>query len=440
MHKTTTSIQAGSSPGVASYEKTTLSNGIRIVTEQIPYVRSISAGVWVDVGSRDESEKNNGLSHFVEHMVFKGTRRYKMNQIAHSLESVGGYLNAFTTKEHTCFYARILDEFLPKAIDVISDLVRFPRFLAADIEKEKQVVLEEIRNIEDDADDLIHDYFDKSLYTKHPLGFPIIGNAANVTRFSRADLVGHMERFYAPSRLVVAAAGNVRHGEVVALIEKYLGSMKSPGDIPAAPFRAQIPRSMRQRSEIVEKPITQSHICMGTIGYSVKSKQRYPLLILNTLLGEGMSSRLFQNIREKYGFAYNVYSFANFMSDTGTFGVYIGTDKNNIDNSIGLIHKELGKLRRTPVTKVELRRAKAQLKGSLMLSLENTSNRMTRLGSGELYYRECIPIDEVISRIDAVTIDDVTETAQKILRSDLFSTIIFKPSAADRVPASKLVA
>src|ERR1051326_2654240 len=309
----------------SDYKKTVLSNGIRVVTESIPYVRSIAIGVWIDVGSRDEDENTNGISHFLEHMVFKGTNRYSSQQIARSLEGVGGYLNAFTTKEHTCYYARILDDYLPQAVDVISDLAQYPVFAQKEIQKEKGVILEELKNIEDDPEDLIHDYFDRGVFTKHPLGRPIIGKAENIKNFSRADLVKHTQQNYVPGRMVVSAAGHLSHEKLVSLVEQYFGANDSRRKQPAK--EATAPKQMQAKREVIEKPIVQAHVCLGRLSFGVKSKQRYPLLVLNTLLGDGMSSRLFQNIREKYGFAYSVYSFANFLSDTGSFGVYVGTDR-----------------------------------------------------------------------------------------------------------------
>jgi len=419
----------------SQYQKTVLPNGIRIVTEEIPYVRSVSVGVWVDAGSRDEQESTNGISHFLEHMVFKGTRRFSAQQIAQSLESVGGYLNAFTTKEQTCFYARILDSNLREAIDVISDLVQYPVFNKKEMEKEKRVILEELKNIEDDPDDLIHDYLDRSVYQRHPLGFPIIGKAENISDFSKTDLTQYAGAHYVPERMVVSAAGNFKHADLVKLIEKYF---RSTAKQTAHPKRKSGPKNTRSKREVYEKPILQAHICLGTIGYSVKSMQRYPLFVLNAILGEGMSSRLFQNIREKYGFAYSVYSFANFMSDTGNFGVYIGTDNNNIDNSIELIHKELDKLRTKMVGDVEIKRAKAQLKGSMMLSLESMSNRMMRLGSGELFFGEYILLDTILKGIDAVQSDDVIELAAKLLLPENFSTVIIKPTKSTKTHLTKV--
>jgi len=409
----------------SSYKKTVLPTGLRIVTEEIPYVRSVSIGVWANVGSRDENTETNGISHFVEHMVFKGTKRYRTHQIAQSLESVGGYLNAFTSKENTCFYARILDEHLPKAVDVLSELVQRPLFEAKEIEKEKQVVLEEIKNIEDDPDDLIHDYFDRTLFPNHALGFPVIGTPKCVKELSRDDLLGHLRKHYGPGQLVVAAAGNLKHEAVVALVEKYFNlKPHRNGHLKRDLAR----RSLQGREEIFEKQITQAHVCLGTVGYSVKHQHRYPLLLLNTLLGDGMSSRLFQHIREKYGFAYNIYSFANFMSDTGNFGVYVGTDEHKVEKSIALIRKELEKLKKQTVSNAELERTKAQLKGTMMLSLENMSSRMMRLGTGELIFRDHMPVDEILRRVDGVTSAQILETANNLIRFDHFSTVIIKPA------------
>ncbi len=416
---------ADTSPLLRSkYHKTVLPNGLCIVSEAIPYVRSISIGVWINVGSRDESESNNGISHFLEHMVFKGTERFTAPQIARSLERLGGYLNAFTTKEHTCYYARILDDHLRQAVDVLSDLVQNPKVPGSELEKEKGVILEELKNIEDDPDDLIHDYFDHNIFQKHPLGFPIIGRAETVKSFSRDDLFGYIHHHYVPERMVVSAAGNVDHDALVDLVGKCFHKAKNSGSHIR---RSTGPRHSRPRKDLFEKPITQAHICLGTIGYGVKNRQRFTLLTLNTLLGEGMSSRLFQNIRERYGFAYSVYSFANLLSDTGNVGVYISTDTKNVDRSIELIYRELQKLRETPVSRAELARTKAQLKGSIMIGLESMSNRMMRLGSGEFYFNRCISLDEVLSSIDAVRIEDIQSVADKLFQFDLFSTVIITP-------------
>jgi len=408
----------------STYKKSVLPGGLSIVTEEIPYLKSISVGIWIEVGSRDEDERTNGITHFIEHMVFKGTRNYSLRRIAQSLESVGGYLNAFTSKEHTCYYARALDADLALSIDVLTDLVEYPLFEAKEIEKEKQVVLEELKNIEDDPDELINDFFDESVYQRHPLGYPVIGKADNIRTFTRDDLLAHLHDQYASRRIVVAAAGNLRHENVVELIDAKMNRKRTH---PAVARRATGPKSHDAVRKVYERPISQAHLCMGTLAYGVKSKNRYPLLLLNTLLGEGMSSRLFQQLRERHGLAYNVYSFTNTMSDTGNFGVYIATDPSNVERSIDLVGRELDKLKSTAVGKAELQRTKSQLKGTMMLSLESMSSRMMRLGSGEMYYRRNIPLEEVLRKIDAVTPDDIAESAGKILHMDRFATVIIVP-------------
>ncbi len=420
------SSPSGASPLNSSlhtkYQKTVLTNGIRVVTETIPYVRSVSCGVWIDVGSRDEDEEMNGISHFIEHMVFKGTKNYSNLQIARSLESVGGYLNAFTTKEHTCFYARLLDIHLTKAIDVLSDLVQHPIFDPKEIEKEKSVVLEEMKNIEDDPDDIIHDYLDRSVYHKHPLGFPVIGKADTIRKFNRNNMFLYMKNHFVPERMVVAVAGNLVHEKLVETVDAHFTARGKRKEF----FRKHGPRENFSRHEVFDRPHNQAYVCIGTLGYSVRNKLRYPLLVLNTLLGDGMSSRLFQNIREKYGFAYAVYSFANLLSDTGNFGVYIGTDNENIERSLELIYKEFTALREKGAGRAELERTKTQMKGSMMLGLENMSNRMMRLGSSELYFGEFLTLNEVIRKIDNVRNEHIDEVAGKLLRKENFSTVIFR--------------
>ncbi|MFQ5798801.1 MAG: M16 family metallopeptidase, partial [Bacteroidota bacterium] len=397
--------------------------------------RSLSVGVWVEVGSRDEDERSNGISHFVEHMAFKGTRRYSARKIARSLESLGGYLNAFTSKEHTCFYARVLDEHLEQAIDVLSELILYPRFDPKDVEKEKLVVLEEIRNIEDNPDELIHDEFEEALYPSHPIGFPVIGKADNITRFSSDDLFKYRRSHYNPARLVVAAAGNVVHEKLVDTVRRYFkpdaydrlarGSTALNRGEASRRRAAKVNGAAKKRE--VEKPIAQAHVCLGTVAYSIKSKYRYTLFVLNTLLGDGMSSRLYQNIRELHGLAYSVYSFINLMSDTGSFGIYLGTEKQNVENSLQLIHREISRLKAKLVSRAELRRTQAQLKGSMMIGLENMTSRMMRIGTGELYFREYITLDRILKNIDSVTPEMLQEVAQKLFDDD-FTMVIYRPA------------
>ena len=420
------SVRPQSHSEQALYTKTVLTNGVRVVSEKIPYVRSVSIGVWANVGSRDEIGPMNGISHFVEHMVFKGTKTRSVREIAQSLESLGGYLNAFTTKEQTCFYARVLDEHIHQAVDVLSDMLQHATFKKQELEKEKLVVIEELKNAEDDPQDIIHDYFEQALFPEHSLGCPIIGTEANLRRFSRDDLQSHVGEYYHPSSIVVAAAGNVDHQVLVGLVQKYFKHLPSPGRI-----RQRIPGPVKTPKPLFKeypRAINQAHVSLGTVGYSIKHKDRYPLLVLNALLGEGMSSRLYQSIREKHGLAYTVYSYVTMLSDTGVFGAYIGTDKTHISNSIELIHKELDRLKHKAVPKAELARTKSQIKGTMMLGLENMSNRMMRLGSGELYFQSFMSLDSILRKVDAVTPESIHRVANDLFNKDGFSTVIIRPS------------
>jgi len=419
-------VSTRNQPELAVYSKTILDNGVRVVSEKILHVRSVSMGVWANVGSRDESEAMNGISHFLEHMVFKGTKTRNVRDIAQSLESLGGYLNAFTTKEQTCFYARVLDEHLKEAVDVVSDLLQHATFKKEELEKEKLVVIEELKNAEDDPQDIIHDYFEKALFPEHSLGSPIIGTVANLRRFRREDLQAHISAYYYPTGLVVAAAGNVEHHVLVGLVEKYFKHLpSSSGTTRRTPGPI---KNLKAIHKEYPRPINQAHISMGTVGYSIKHADRYPLLVLNALLGEGMSSRLYQTIREKHGLAYTVYSYVTMLSDTGVFGAYIGTDKAHIDNSIELVHEELARLKRKMVSKAELARTKSQIKGTMMLGLENMSNRMMRLGSGELYFQSFMSLDTILKKVDAVTPEAIHRVANNLFNKDGFSTVIIRPA------------
>jgi predicted Zn-dependent peptidase len=422
-----TPLQTDRAAERAQYAKTVLDNGIRVVSETIPHVRSASIGVWADVGSRDENENCNGISHFLEHMVFKGTKKRSVLDIAQSLESLGGYLNAFTTKEQTCFYARVLDSNIEEAMDVLADLLLNATFKKEEIEKERLVVVEELRSAEDDPEDIIHDYFEKALFPKHSIGFPIIGTEANLRRFQRGDLRSHVAMYYLPSRMVVAAAGNVNHHTLVKLVERYFKNLRMNGSVSQKRQSGVTAAGKGSRTEYA-RPINQAHICMGTVGYSIRHKNRYPLLILNALLGEGMSSRLYQSIREHHGLAYSVYSFVSMLSDTGVFGTYVGTEKKNVSAALDLVHRELDRIKTRLISRAELDRTKSQIKGTMMLGLENMSGRMIRLGSSELYFESYISLDSILKRVDGVTSEAIMHTANDLFNEDDFTTVIIHPS------------
>ncbi len=408
----------------AIYQKTILDNGLRIVTEKIPSVRSVSLGVWVKTGSRNESIENNGISHFLEHMVFKGTHKRKGVEIAQSLESVGGSINAFTSKEITCYFAHILDEHLPLAIDVLTDLI-FNAVLDKDeLEKEKLVVLEEISSLEDSPDELIHEYFQEDLFPDDPLGYTILGKAEKVRNFTRESLDSFRKTNYNPANIVIAAAGNLSHDDLVKTVsDRVIMHRLEPVSLPKTKLNLN-----GGGKRVLHKSITQAHFCIGKRALPYRSEKKYSLLILNTLLGGGMSSRLFQNIREKYGFAYSIYSFTDFFLDTGVFGVYMGTDKAKIDESANLVNQEFNKILDNQISQEEVDRTKNQLKGNLMLSLESTSSRMTRLAKMEIYLGKYFSLDDVIASINSVERNEVLELAAGLMNEDHMQTTILMPS------------
>lgn len=406
------------------YKKTELSNGIRVVTERIPHVRSISIGTWVAVGSRDEHPGNHGISHYIEHMMFKGTSNQTASDIARSLESVGGHLNAFTGKELTCYYAHVLDEHLCKAVEVIADILTNSIFDEDEMEKEKRVILDELNNIEETPEELIHDLFWEDLFPNHPLGFSIVGKRDSILNLKRDAILSFLRQNYTTTRMVVAAAGNVDHSHLVDLLQANFGPL---GGGHSATY--PLPRNPEHGTNVVENGAIQAHLCLGTQAYPYRERKKFGLLVLNTLLGAGMSSRLFQNIREKQGIAYSVYSFIDFLFDAGIFGVYLGTDKENVEKSLELITRELEGLRKNPVSSEELDRTKSQLKGNLMLGLEGTSSRMNRLAKMEIYLQDYFTLDHTLAEIDAVTRTEVLETAQELFDTNRIYTTILKPKS-----------
>ncbi|MEM8600421.1 MAG: pitrilysin family protein [Bacteroidota bacterium] len=412
--------------GYPVFERTILPNGLRVVTEQIPSVRSISVGVWIGAGSRDESPEEAGLAHFIEHMVFKGTTRRRGHHIAQRMEAVGGYLNAFTSKEYTCYYARALDEHLERALDVVLDLALDPTFPEKEIEKEQDVVLEEIKMYADAPEDLIFDQYEATIYPDHPLGWPVLGTPETVRSFTRADLRQFVETRYTPNRLVVSVAGNVEHDAVVALVRKLTaGFDRPPVPVERAPVNGYAPKHV-----VSSKPIQQAHLVVGTRAWGLEDERRTTVSILNTILGGGMSSRLSQNIREKYGYCYSVYSFANMLADAGDFGVYIGVDAGKVDRARHLVERELHKLATRRVSDRMLNRAKTQLKGSMMLGLESMSNRMMRMGKVELAFERYFTLDDVIAHVDGVTADEVRDVAAALFETERLSSIAIVPESA----------
>lgn len=410
----------------AEFNRTVLKNGIRVVTEKIPSVRSVSIGAWLNAGSRDEVTQNNGISHCLEHMVFKGTSNRTASEIAQSLESVGGHLNAFTGKELTCYYAHVLDEHLPLSVDVIADILTNPLLDPTEMEKEKRVILEELNTLEETPEELIHDLFLDDLFPDHSLGFSVIGKRETIAKFDQPSLLNYLVENYTTDRLVIAAAGNVEHEELLRLVEKNFENFDNKGARNYSP-----PNGPLHGKNVIENGAIQAHVCLGTHAYSYRDPKKFALLVLNTLLGSGMSSRLFQNIREKHGIAYSVYSFIDFLYDTGLFGIYIGTDKSKIDDSIELINKELVRLMEEPVSDADLERTKSQLKGNLMLGLESTSSRMNRLAKMEIYLQKHFTLDDTLNEIAKTTKDDVSNVANELFTQNRMYTTILMPRSQD---------
>jgi len=389
-------------------------------------MRSVSVGVWIATGSRDEERSKSGISHFIEHMVFKGTHTRRMHHIAQRMESVGGYLNAFTSKEHTCFFARALDEHLVRTLDVTCDIILNPTFPAKELEKEKDVVIEEIKMYEDVPEDHVFDRFEQILYGDHPLGRPIVGFPATVQSLTQDDLFNHLKSGYTPDRIVIAVAGNASHDRVVDLVGRYAADFDRPKS-SGTTIRAPAPvLGVTHTTEY--RAGQQAHIVLGRRAYPILDPRRSALYLLNNVLGGGMSSRLNQNIREKYGYCYSIYSFANMLSDAGEFGVYMATDPSKVAQAQRLIFRELKKLATREISARQINQAKSQLKGAMMLGLESLSNRMTRLGRLEMHDQEFVSLDEVICEVDRITTKEVQEVAEDLFDQDSFSSVVFLPT------------
>lgn len=404
-------------------EKTTLDNGLKVVTEKVESVKSVSVGIWVKTGSRNETAKQAGITHFLEHMLFKGTESRSSYDIAMSMESVGGYLNAFTSSEYTCYYSRCLNTQMDKALDVLSDMVLHPSFPQDEVEKEKKVVIEEMKMYRDSPDDYLFEEFSNKLFEGHPLGRPIIGFEDTVSAFTRDDLYEYMEDRYQPWNLLIAVAGNTDHEKVVNMVSDYFGGLPAKGE--ESPNEQLTPYKVSNQR--LTKDIEQTHLILGRRGLDYDHDDKYRLLLANTVLGGGMSSRLHQNVREKYGYCYSINTFNQSYQDTGVYGVYVGTDKDYVKHVRKLIEKELQELQEEKIPEQELQEAKSQLKGKLMLSLESMSNRMSRLAKSELYFNRFVTLDELTENIDGVEAGQVQSFAQSFFDKDKFSEAILLP-------------
>jgi predicted Zn-dependent peptidase len=404
------------------YRKTTLPNGVRIVTEAMPAFRSASIGIWADVGSSAEAAERRGISHLVEHMLFKGTQQRSARQIAEEMDGIGGNLNAFTDKESTCYYAKVMDQHLPLAVDVLSDMFLNSRFDPEELAKEQKVVLEEIKMYDDSPDELIHDLFIQTMWHGSDLGAPTIGFAETVTALTPDDLRSHMHRHYAPNSVVVAAAGNVDHDHVVALFEKSFASFQGACELPVPESPQTTPNRLFRH-----KDSEQAYVVLGTRGLSVRDERRYVLSVMDTILGGGMSSRLFQEIREKRGLVYTVYSFQASYRGAGLFAVYAGTSPQNVGECVAVVGEQFANLREHRVTDAELRLAKEHIKGSLTLSLESTSSRMIRLGRSEFSLGRQLTTEEIEEKVEAVTAEEIQQLAQELLSEENLGLCVLGP-------------
>lgn len=403
---------------MALINKYTCKNGVRIVLEQIPTVRSVAIGVWIGTGSRNETEQNNGISHFLEHMFFKGTKTRTAKEIAEAFDSIGGQVNAFTSKEYTCYYAKVLDEHASFALEMLADMFFHSTFVDEELQKERNVVLEEIKMYEDTPDDIVHDLLSKACYANHPLGYPILGTEETLRTFTGDSLRGYMADYYTPDRVVISVAGNVDES-FIQQVESYFGffTAKRKASESSAPLFQ--PQKLARQKET-----EQAHLCIGFNGLPVGHPDIYTLIILNNILGGSMSSRLFQEVREQRGLAYSVFSYHSSYQDSGLLAIYAGTGSNQLDLLFETIQETIDKLKEDGITEKELKNSKEQMKGSLMLGLESTNSRMSRNGKNELLLGRHRTLDEIIEEINSVTVEKVNELARRIFAEDCALALI----------------
>ena len=397
-----------------SIRRQVLPNGLTVITEQMAHIRSASIGIWLETGSRDEDPEWNGISHFIEHMVFKGTKHRTAEEIARQVDSIGGNMDAFTAKDCICFNVKVLDEHVPIALDILSDLVLNPIFAAADITRERGVILEEIKMDEDNPDYLVHEIFTQNFWKDHPLGKPILGTKETVKRFEREPVLDAYTHRFAPGNIIVSAAGNLDHDRFVELVTSHFQHMKASKN----GFHSSAPKIVSRIILRNKKALEQVQLCMGVPAHHIAHEKRHAGYVLNTLLGGGMSSRLFQNIRERQGLAYSIYSDLNPYRDTGCLAVYAGTSLASASKVVQSVISEFRKLKTEPVPDEELNRSKAQLKGSLMLSLESSTARMSNLARQEMYFERFYDLDELIEKIEAVTAEDLHTLANEFFKTE----------------------
>lgn len=403
------------------FRKEYLKNGVPVVMESLKNMRSVVVGLWVRVGSRNELPEQNGISHFLEHMFFKGTKKRTAKEIAFETDSLGGELNAFTSRETTTFYVKVLDEFLGKGLELLSDIFMNSVFPDEDIEKEKKIIKEEIKMVEDTPDDYVHDLFNQTIWGQSGIGQPVLGRRETIRMFTRDSLMAHIRKYYGVSDIVVSCAGNFDHGDLIADLNQNLGNLRRGSE----PERGA-PPGFQNTMRIISKDLSEAHLCLGFQGIPQASTDRYSLFTLNTILGAGVSSRLFQEIRERRGLAYAIYSFIASYSDTGLWGIYAGVSRKKVREVIELILREMNDLKDT-ITDVELQRAKNQLKGNIILGLESTSSRMNNIARQEIYHGKYFSPREIMDEIDSITLQQIKNLAETIVRMDMLALTVYGP-------------
>ncbi len=401
------------------FKKEYLSNGIPVVMEPLKNMRSVAIGIWVKVGSRNEALDENGISHFLEHMFFKGTHKRTAKDIAIEIDSLGGELNAFTSKENTAFYVKILDEYIEKGVELLSDIFLHSTFPEEDIEKEKRIIKEEIKMVEDTPDDYVHDLFNQTIWGDTGLGQSVLGRRETVKSFIRDDLITHIKKYYGIKDVIIACAGNFEPESLLVILNKNLGSLRRGSE----PVKDTHPL-FNSRVEVFHKELSEAHVCMGVEGIPQASEERYSLSVLNTILGAGVSSRLFQEIREKRGLTYSIYSFVSSYFDTGIWGIYAGVGRKRVRELVELILEEANNLKDT-LTEVELERAKNHLKGNIVLGLESTGSRMNNIARQEIYYGRYYSPKEVMKEIDSIKLSQIKDLAEGLLKREGFSITVY---------------
>lgn len=415
------------------YRKDTLSNGIRVVSETLPKSRSVSIGVWVKVGSRHESPEIGGISHFIEHLFFKGTKKRSARDIAVEMDSIGGEMNAFTSQEATTFYAKVVDEHLPTAIDILSDILLGSKFDPLEMEKERKVILEEIKSVEDTPDDYIHELFTGTVWPDNSLGRPILGTKETIKSLKHKDIVSYIDAYYVPREIVISVAGNFEHARLIDLLNASFGKLSRGG----APKHEATP-VFAQAVSVRKKQLEQVQICLGFKGMPYSHEDRFVLSALNTVLGSGMSSRLFQEVREQNGLAYSIYSYVTAYRDTGLLTVYAGSDPASALDVVRLVSKEIRKIRDDGITHAEAQRVKNQVKGSLVLSLESSNSHMSRIARQEMYFGKYLSVDDIIRNVEKVTAEQVRHLAQHLFKRDSMSLTVLGPLGKADIPDTLL--